>query len=560
MNEDEKLKKIEEEEEEEFSLSEDIVLSTRQHTSSESSRVAEKKKRKFKPGKFISKHLKMKKDKMKADSGDTSETRSEDSTKSPKLGVLKRSIAKRFSRKKKSQVSPMDSGESSQHDEPLNNEIDLAKEIEKLAKRYPNISISDQSGNVEEKKINEDSLELKKSIQTVDNVESSPNVERISPMSENKKVQLQITISGKKIEKVQTTGSETMSTETIVSSKATDKASSPLQYYKSQTDIILPSVNTAVRVNKIREEFFNVMVSQSSNITNKDNANVYMQHQTKSISNDALSQSVSRSTLKQTTSEGFKEKEFTTELKNTIVPLDLNKLDEKIEFPQNLPELKIVEESDKIEKDIENTSETVTDETQGKSEYSSDKVLSDEMKRSKIPDNIRRSSSENNIADEKESLQPTVHTQEAHKPYHLNLSASPSVDEMKTTFEVKSEEIKFEVGTAVRPQKILSANSTAITPIIIAEMESESSNVQDDEFHSPKSDANASLQKRDSRTRRKIAYIPQLTVYTPEEQELLKSNIIANSESFDIPSLPPDSSMFPVFDDSLVRDSQEHCP
>jgi len=540
MNEDEKLKKIEEEEEEEFSLSEDIVLSTRQHTSSESSRVAEKKKRKFKPGKFISKHLKIKKDEKKANSGDTSETRSEDS---PKLGVLKRSIAKRFSRKKKSQVSPMDSGESSQHDEPLNNEIDLAKEIEKLAKRYPNISISDQSGNVEEKKINEDSLELKKSIQTVDNVESSPNVERISPMSENKKVQLQITISGKKIEKVQTTGSETMSTETIVSSKATDKASSPLQYYKSQTDIILPSVNTAVRVNKIREEFFNVMVSQSS----KDNANVYMQHQTKSISNDALSQSVSRSALKQTTSEGFKEKESTTELKNTIVPIDLSKLDEKIEFPQNLPELKIVEESDQKEK------ETVTDEIQGKSDYSSDKVLSDEMKSSKIPVNRRRSSSENNIADEKDSTKPTVRTQEAHKPYHLNLSASPSVDEMKTTFEVKSEEIKFEVGTAVRPQKILSVNSTAITPIIIAEMESESSNVQDDEFHSPKSEANASLEKRDSRTRRKIAYIPQLTVYTPEEQELLKSNIIANSESFDIPSLPPDSSMFPVFDDSLVR-------
>ncbi|CAG9799594.1 unnamed protein product [Chironomus riparius] len=579
MNVDEKLNKIEEEEEEEFSLSEDIALSTRQHTSSESSRIVEeKKKRKFKPAKFISKHLKIKKDDKKVDSGDTSETRSEDSTKSPKLGILKRSIAKRFSRKKKFQVSPMDSGESSQPDEPLNNEIDLAKEIEKLSKSYPNISISDQSENIEEKKINEDSLELKKSIQTIDNKESSPKLEQISsPMSENKKVQLQITISGKKIEKVQTTRTETMSTETIVSSKATDKASSPLQYYKSQTDIILPSVNTAVRVNKIREQFFNVMVSQSSNSTNKDNENVYMQHQTKSISSDALSQSVSRSTLIQTTSEGFEGNELSEELikssVNSIISSakDLSKLDEKIEFPQNLPELKIFEETDRKENDIENKVEADIDEIQGKSEKvpelteikdielgPSEQVISDEMKKSKIPVNRLRSSSENNI--EKDLSQSTVHTQEAHKPYHLNLTSSPSVDELKTTFEVKSEEIKFEVGTAVRPPKILSANSTSISPIIITEMESESSNVQDDEFHSPKSETNASLEKHDSRTRRKIAYIPQLTVYTPEEQELLKSNIIANSESFDLPSLPPDTSMFPVFDDSLLSNMTPSTP
>lgn len=587
MNEDEKLNKIEEEEEE-FSLSEDIALSTRQHTSSES--VVEKKKRKFKPGKFISKHLKLKKDEKKVESGDTSETRSEDSTKSPKLGTLKRSIAKRFSRKKKFQVSPLDSGESSQQEEPLNNEIDLAKEIEKLSKSYPNISISDQSENVEEKKINENSLEQAKSIQTIDIKESSPNIQQASsPKSENKKVQLQITISGKKIEKVQTTGTETMSTETIVSSKATDKASSPLQYYKSQTDIILPSVNTAVRVNKIREQFFNVMVSQSSNdSTNKDNTNVYMQHQTKSISNDALSQSVSRSTIIQTTSEGSKEKELSEELikssVNSIISSanDLSKLDEKIQFPQNLPELKIVEEADHLDKAIADKSETIIDKKEEKSEAitedildksdkitevevikdieevsGSEEVFSDEMKKSKIPINRRKSSSESSPANEKDLSQPTVHTQEAHKPYHLNLSPATSTDELKTTFEVKSEEIKFEVGTAVRPQKIFSSNSTAITPIIITEIESETSNIQDDEFHSPKSEANASIEKRDSKTRRKIAYIPQLTVYTPEEQELLKSNIIANSDSFDIPSLPPDTSMFPVFDDSLVRFSAE---
>lgn len=587
MNEDEKLNKIEEEEEE-FSLSEDIALSTRQHTSTES--VVEKKKKKFKPGKFISKHLKLKKDEKKVESGDTSETRSEDSTKSPKLGTLKRSIAKRFSRKKKFQVSPLDSGESSQQEEPLNNEIDLAKEIEKLSKSYPNISISDQSENVEEKKINENLLEQAKSIQTIDIKESSPNIQQASsPKSENKKVQLQITISGKKIEKVQTTGTETMSTETIVSSKATDKASSPLQYYKSQTDIILPSVNTAVRVNKIREQFFNVMVSQSSNdSTNKDNTNVYMQHQTKSISNDALSQSVSRSTIIQTTSEGSKEKELSEELikssVNSIISSanDLNKLDEKIQFPQNLPELKIVEEADHLDKAFADKSETIVDKKEEKSEAitedildksdkitddkvikdievvsGSEDVLSDEMKKSKIPINRRKSSSESSPANEKDLSQPTVHTQEAHKPYHLNLSPATSTDELKTTFEVKSEEIKFEVGTAVRPQKIFSSNSTAITPIIITEIESETSNNQDDEFHSPKSEANASIEKRDSKTRRKIAYIPQLTVYTPEEQELLKSNIIANSDSFDIPSLPPDTSMFPVFDDSLVRFSAE---
>ncbi|XP_070494334.1 enolase-phosphatase E1-like [Chironomus tepperi] len=375
MNEDEKLNKIEEEEEEDFSLSEDIVLSTRQHTSSESSRVGEKKKRKFKPGKFISKHLKIKKDEKKFDSGDTSETRSEDSLKSPKLGALRKSIAKKFSRKKKSQVSPLDSGESSQLDEPLNNEIDLAKEIEKLSKSYPNITISDQSETVEEKKINEDALELTKSIQTIDNKESSPIVQQASsPMLPNKKVQLQITISGKKIEKVQTTGTETMSTETIVSSKATDKASSPLQYYKSQTDIILPSVNTAVRVNKIREQFFNVMVSQNSNSTNKDIADEYMQHHTKSISSDALSQSVSRSTITQTTSQGSEENKLSQELikssVNSIISSanDLTKLDEKIEFPQNFPELKIVEESDQKEKEIAYKSVSIVGEIRKKFE------------------------------------------------------------------------------------------------------------------------------------------------------------------------------------------------
>lgn len=570
MNEDEKLNKIEEEdEEEEFSLSEDIVLSTgRQHTSSESSKTGEKKKKKFKPGKFISKHLKIKRDEKKLDSGgENSETRSEDSsTKSPKLGILKRNIAKRFSRKKKYQISPLEGGDGAQHNEPLNNERDL-KEIEKLSK-----SISNVGNNLSEGVINEDSAGLTKSMQP----ESPLNTtERKSSFTENKKVQLQITISGKKIEKVQTnSANEIVSTETIVSSTEIDKASSPSRLYdeKSQSDIILPSVSTAIQVNKIREEFFNGMMSRNNN--NNDNAKIqYMQHHTKSISSDAIAQSVSRSTIKQTVnSEGYKvgndkvvsksEKEIE---KYSLITSSLNSIissakelenidaldDNKIEFPKNLPELKIVEESDVdgIKEDIKIQEIVLKVEEKVESNEQEEAAASDdEMRKSKIPVNVQRASSESATSEKDFS---TVRTQEAHKPYHVNLSSSASIDELK----IESEEIKFEVGTAVRPPKILSAlnNNRNTTEIIITEIENESSSVQDDVFHSPKNDSNVAVQKRDSKTRRKIAYIPQLTIYTPEEQELLKSNIIANSESFDTPSLPLDSSMFPIFDDSMVR-------
>lgn len=178
---------------------------------------------------------------------------------------------------------------------------------------------------------------------------------------------------------------------------------------------------------------------------------------------------------------------------------------------------------------------------------------SDDMKKnarkSKIPVERRRLSASSGSA-EKEATS-TVRTQEAYKPYHLNLSSSSS-EELK---ELKADEIKFEVGTPVRPQRtspaVSSQNLAMIAPLATPESPSVDDKTQesiDEIFHSP--EISLPLES----TRRKIAFVPQLTIYTPEEQELLKSNFQANaSDSVDVPSLPPDSSMFPVFDDSVVR-------
>jgi hypothetical protein len=150
-----------------------------------------------------------------------------------------------------------------------------------------------------------------------------------------------------------------------------------------------------------------------------------------------------------------------------------------------------------------------------------------------------------------------VHTQEARRPSQVNLSSSSET--IVENPELKPTEIKFELGTPVRPLRVIQATNN-FSPLIITETEPPSSNLpqndsSDDIYHSPKSDASSSMgDKLNSSTRRKIAYIPQLTIYSPEEQELLKSNIIANSDSFDIPSSMPsmtDSSIFPQFDEPV---------
>lgn len=113
-------------------------------------------------------------------------------------------------------------------------------------------------------------------------------------------------------------------------------------------------------------------------------------------------------------------------------------------------------------------------------------------------------------------------------------------------------EIKFELGTPVRPQRTSPASSSlGIAPIAtVDELDISHDPIaviaaftdDDETFHSPMSDrSDKSLQSM----RRKIRYVPELSNYSNEEQELLKSNLCANSTD----SLP-DSSLYPQFDDT----------
>jgi hypothetical protein len=172
----------------------------------------------------------------------------------------------------------------------------------------------------------------------------------------------------------------------------------------------------------------------------------------------------------------------------------------------------------------------------------------DEMrkqKKSKIPIDQKRLSASFDAS----TATSTVHTQEKKSPYHVNLSTSSSEESFKSPdAKLSPGEIKFEVGTPVKNFPSPTGSTTALSPIAIPESTTLDSN--DEIFHSPKSEK--SLQP-ESITRRKIAYVPQLTIYSPEEQELLKSNFAANADSFEQSSMQVDSSVFPVFDDSLVR-------
>lgn len=547
---------IERKDDDEFLLSEDLLLLTT-NTSNESSKDKEKKKRKFKPGKFISKHLKIKRaidiEKLKSNGnsevndGAQSKFQSTEGQKmnSPKLDSLRRTFAKRFSRKK---VSPLESNENvSKNEKPLNNERVL-KEIAEISKSDPNISNTNSIETiVQHNQINE----FSKSMQTVDKkfVISKNSASTASSFSQNKKVQLKITISGKKVEKVNTSASEikTVTTKTIVDENEIDKASA-LQN-KSRTDIILPTTSTTVRISTSRDDFLNVMVpSRNANL------HVQQQHQTeaKSSSCNVLSQSVPRTTAVKSgdqqiisTSEKEIEKYLVlTSSLNSIISAakDLDNLNStQLKSTENFTELKIYENPIEVHDQ--------------KSNIEKKKQMSENMKQSKIPVNKRRSVSSDILA-EKDNNPSTVHTQEAHQPYHLNLRTSASTEEltynastvtMPSSSELKVETIEFELGTPVRPFILSSASSNITAPIITETATSPES----EEFYSPMSDPCVTTQKRDSTTRRKIAYIPQLTIYTQEEQELLKSNIIANSESFDTVSLPPDSSIFPMFDENI---------
>lgn len=158
-----------------------------------------------------------------------------------------------------------------------------------------------------------------------------------------------------------------------------------------------------------------------------------------------------------------------------------------------------------------------------------------------------------------EPLHNTIRTQEAHQPYHVNLINQPSnstpdlqqalsqTEPMQDNDdELKSSDIKFNIGTPVRPQRTSSSN-------VIASIAQSSQEISDDSssFHSPQGDPDVET------FRRRIAYVPQLTIYSPEEVEILQdmsrreSNADSLLNSMDIKF--PDS-IFPEFDSLAVRE------
>lgn len=435
-----------------------------------------KKKKKFRPAKLMSK-LKLKRsDKSYSEETPQSDSASSSSkVSSPKLS----NIVKRLSGKKSYKVSPIQELERDVNEE--------SQEYRKLSQSTPNVS-----GDYNELNVVAIPEDFKSQPLLLDTEKPSDNIDLSKALtSDNKKVQLKITISGK----VNSSGKETEITQS-------DKAS---------TDIILPSSTTQVRVSTDREKFFNGTQGNAKTV--------------QSITDVVASTQSTTTTIEEGHSEVFQEKEIEkylvlTSSLNSIISAakDLDDLSRK-----NFPELKIRESSEDLSSEDMNNN------------------------KSKIPISKRKSSDS--------TEHPTVHTQEARRPSQLNVSASNEA--IAENSELKSPEIKFELGTPVRPQKVIQAANN-FSPLIITETESPSSNLpqhdsSDEIYHSPKSESLSMGDKLGSTTRRKIAYIPQLTIYTPEEQELLKSNIIANSDSFDIPSLPSmtESSIFPHFDEPV---------
>jgi hypothetical protein len=541
----------------EFSLSEDHVLSTA-NTSNESSKGG-KKKRRFKPGKFISK-LKIKRNDEKKRSDDEKvkeEREGEAKVSSPKLDSFRRTFVKRFSRRKKYQVSPMASTENTtlKDDEPLNNE---RKDLKEISKSDSNITNSLET-------VVHNTQELSKSMHTVDKSVYTRH-EALSSSSltkESKKVQLKITISGKKVEKVNASAIPEAGDDTA--SPPPSPPLPPQQQQAIRTDIILPSTSTTTRIStSSSDDIFNVMVPRNSG----NNVNMHVLHQAKSISKPSVPYAtVVKEGLVTTSSVSEKEIEkylvLTSNLNSIIsAAKNLDKINAEVggrrnfEIPSDIQELKIYEDSSDIKQQQQQQEISIDIKSNIEKEK---QLIESEMKKSRIPINKRRSSSSSQDIAEKDHPQ-TVHTQEAHRPYNLNLPTSTSAENLadKDSSELKAEDIKFELGTPVRPPKILQPSpNRPIADIVITEAQlsddAKEHESTDDAYYSPKSESSITVTRRDPKTRRKIAYIPELSIYSPQEQELLKSNISVNNfESFDVPSLPLDSSIFPVFDESSV--------
>lgn len=353
---------------------------------------------------------------------------------------------------------------------------------------------------------------------------------------ESRKVQMKITMSAKKIEKKRERDA-TMTLPTIESNIVTKASSPPPSNVPQTTDIELPSAsNSSLRSNSNREAFYN--------LSNEANEKSSSEMENKPIKAEAQSDAVGSEQLNGTESaENPSEIEkylILTSSLNTIISAakdleDLQavaqaqNLSKDIKFPENLPELKIREGLPEQETDAESMKKHVV----------SYKKSSEEGKGS------------GNLSDGKETA--TVHTQQAHKPQQLTLSSSSSEDnkskspETPGTSGLKPEEIKFDIGTPVRP---LRTSSSGVIPS--PSIDSAAGDSIDQVFYSPTSDISDSTEKPEENIRRKIVpFVPQLTIYTPEEQELLRKNVEANIDS--LSSQMQDSSLYPNFDDTLVR-------
>lgn len=385
---------------------------------------------------------------------------------------------------------------------------------------------------------------------------------------ESKKVQLKITISGKKIERV-----DKASSHTSTSSETTTM--------KMNESITLPRLLSSIN-NPERDRSIDLSQQNEENPITKEG---------KTSGNLPLTfAAVVREEEVNTTSTkggpGTKEIEkylVLTSSLNSIISAakELDELNQKPTFDTDLNFIKL----DKIE-----DAQTTRDElTAVDYEKEFEKIVNSEQLEKVLEEETEvEEKVELRIVEEIETLKPSDEIEKEQTKQKIEEKVKSPIDEAFTNFlqeQIHSEivsstpvnmetrdkslipvdrkkivgsdenlspnrvEVKFEVGTPVRPQRTSPAASTSIAPIAFVESLENSPDIDsnDDVFHSPKSDRSS----RSDSFRRKIPYIPELSNYTPDEQELLRSSVFANVSD----SLPPDSSIFPIFDDSAVREN-----
>lgn len=494
-----------------LSLSEGSIAdkeSSRSPGSSESGTL--KKPRKFKPRKFIAKRFTLKKGDKKDDEHErkTAESEQESSKKSSKLispKLPRFNFVKRFSGTKSYKVSPsLDSGSNGTNSK--------SKILGSLSSSKLNVKKSGRDFETESQSM--DVVSLEENFAPIDEKNDSTSSKETVTL-ESRKVQLKITMTGKK-------------KESGISPVDVDRASPSRQLtneaLQHRNDISLPSESNTARLTTARDQFF----SKSMSAMDKTWPPV------KPIIDDTTFADVVRDGLSVRAAPSKESKEiekylFLTSSLNTIIS-EAKELDDTSDS--------VFEEVEIHEPDIDQTpwNETIEDIiaiTRSEKAVFSSTPIPREIERSEAVFAVDCDEMQKQSGD-KDSLS-TVHTQEANKPYHRNLS-SPSSEKSEaipSKNDLNAVEIKFEVGTQVRPQRTSAASD--VTPKFI-----------DESFHSIENEESIASETK----RRRIPYLPQLTIYTPEEQEFLKSNILMNATD---PLNTPDSSMFPVFDGSAVR-------